>query len=124
MPNEDNLRPQNTRTKSEQRAVAVQGGKASGAARRQKKLIRDNLQMLMEMQVKPGKAAESLRKLGIPEDEMTNQMAMAVAAWQEALKGNVRAQEYVRDTIGQRPADKLIVAEVDTDWFIEDGQEA
>jgi hypothetical protein len=35
----ENLKPQNTRTKAEQRKVSQQGGKASGKARRLKKLM-------------------------------------------------------------------------------------
>jgi uncharacterized protein YfaQ (DUF2300 family) len=34
-----NLKPQNTRTKAEQRKIAIMGGKASGKARREKKLL-------------------------------------------------------------------------------------
>jgi len=37
--NVKNLKPQNTRTKAEQRKIARQGGKASGKARRLKKLM-------------------------------------------------------------------------------------
>ena len=39
MANEQNLRPQSTRSKSEQREVARKGGIASGVARREKKLM-------------------------------------------------------------------------------------
>ena len=37
--NTKNLKPQNTRTKAEQRKIAQMGGKASGKARREKKLM-------------------------------------------------------------------------------------
>ena len=42
MPRHDgtpNLRPQNTRTKAEQKKIARKGGKASGKARREKRLL-------------------------------------------------------------------------------------
>ena len=35
----ENLKPQNTRTKAEQRRIAQMGGRASGKARREKKLM-------------------------------------------------------------------------------------
>jgi len=42
MANEQNLRPQSTRSKSEQREIARKGGIASGEARREKKLLSQN----------------------------------------------------------------------------------
>ena len=40
MANEQNLRPQNTRTKSEQREIARKGGQASAAKRAERKTFR------------------------------------------------------------------------------------
>ena len=39
--NINNLKPQNTRTKDEQKRIATLGGKASGVARREKKKLSD-----------------------------------------------------------------------------------
>lgn len=46
--NDDNLIPQNKRTKSEQRQIAKKGGIASGKARRQKADLRKAMQEAME----------------------------------------------------------------------------
>lgn len=44
MANEQNLIPQNKRTKSEQREIARLGGKSSVKARRKKKYIKEQLE--------------------------------------------------------------------------------
>lgn len=48
MANNENLKPQNTRTKSEQRKIAQKGGKASGKARREKADFRKALQAALD----------------------------------------------------------------------------
>lgn len=42
-------------------------------------------------------------------DAITKQMV------QKALRGNTRAFELIRDTIGEKPADNIIVTEIDPD---------
>ncbi len=80
------------------------GGKASGRAKKQKKLLRECLEALLDREItdKSGK-------------KMSGAEAMAVVAFREALEGNFKAWEIVRDTVGQKPADRVMVAEVDPD---------
>ena len=40
---------------------------------------------------------------------------MAVAVFAKALKGDLKAFEIVRDTAGQKPAEKIVVSEIDPD---------
>lgn len=49
----DNLKPQNTRTKDEQRKIARKGGVASGKARRERKTIREMVRAVLDEQM-PG----------------------------------------------------------------------
>lgn len=102
MAGEQNLVPQSERTKEEQRAIARQGGIASGEARRKKKLLRECLEELLEREVK-GKNGTT----------MTGAEAMAVKVFQQALKGDLKAFEIVRDTAGQKPTEKIMIADVD-----------
>lgn len=44
---------------------------------------------------------QTLQKMGIEDDMLTNQTAMLVSMWREAMEGNVRAAEFMRDTAGQ-----------------------
>ena len=97
-----NLIPQSKRTKEEQREIAKKGGIASGEARRSKKSLREAMQVLMDADL-TGKDGKT----------MTGTEAMAAKAFQAALKGDWKAWELVRDTAGQKPVDKVMVADVE-----------
>jgi hypothetical protein len=101
MANEQNLR---VPTSSEARKNGQKGGIASGEARRNKKLLRDCLEILLEKEMK-GKNGET----------MTGAEALATKLFAEAMKGNVKAFEVLRDTAGQKPVEKIVVSEIDSD---------
>lgn len=73
MANEQNLIPQNKRTKTEQREIAKKGGKASGKSRRKKKYIKEQLETLMLLDLTDTTLTNNMRRLGIAEDDMTIQ---------------------------------------------------
>lgn len=104
MANEQNLNPFGTLTESEQRKISSKGGKASGEARRNKKLLRECLEILLEKEMtdKSGKT-------------MTGAEALTTKLFAEAMKGNVKAFEVLRDTAGQKPVEKVVISEIDTD---------
>lgn len=95
--NPQNLKPnkEGVRTKEERKALARKAGLASGKARRERKTLREDLLALL--------SAGNTQK----------DMNLAIIA--KALEGDTRAYEIVRDTIGEKPADKIIVAEVSQD---------
>lgn len=99
MANEQNLR---VPTSSEARENGKKGGIASGEARRAKKSLREAMQILMDADL-TGKNGKT----------MTGTEAMAAKAFQAALKGDWKAWELVRDTAGQKPVEKVMVAEVE-----------
>ena len=78
------------------------GGKKSGEARRAKKSLREAMQILMDADL-TGKDGKT----------MTGTEAMAARAFQAALKGDWKAWELVRDTAGQKPVDRVMVADVE-----------
>lgn len=97
-PGSANLRPLNTRSKEEQRAIQSKGGKASMAKLRRRKTLREELVALLS--------------------EPKVQERMSLALIREATEGNkagsvARAWELVRDTIGERPRDQLEVGNLD-----------
>ena len=99
MANEQNLR---VPTSSEARRNGKKGGIASGEARRAKKSLREAMQILMETDL-TGKDGKT----------MTGTEAMAAKAFQAALKGDWKAWELVRDTAGQKPVERVMVADVE-----------
>lgn len=88
------------------------GGIASAKAKKERKLIKDNIELLLSLPIKSKKTKEQLAELGIDDTEMNNQMALVIAMYQKALKGDVSAFNTLRDTIGQKPVEVQEVREV------------
>ena len=85
----------NERSKSEVRELGRKGGIKSGEARREKKLFKEAIE----------------KQLGQSIDSMIKSMII------QAKKGNVQAITFLRDTIGEKPTDK-IEADVNSDVTI------
>jgi hypothetical protein len=83
----ENLIPFNELTEEEQRALASKGGKASVEARRRKRTLKEELLLLLE--------------------EADNQKNISVAMLKQAMEGNVKAFEVIRDTVGEKPKDVI-----------------
>lgn len=97
MTKEQNLIPFANRTESEQRKIRSKGGKKSGESRREKANLRKLLEVLLE--TKHG--------------DMTTAQAITMAIAEKALSGDVRAYEVIRDTLGQKPTDKMALSGTD-----------
>lgn len=89
------------KTGDEQVKIARKGGKASGEARRRKKELRECLDILLEKEIQ-ARSGET----------MSGAEAISLKLFDKALKGDIRAFEVIRDTAGQKPVDKIQVAEV------------
>lgn len=88
MPKEDgwkNLKPPASTEEARKRGQI--GGKASGEARRRRKSLKESLELMLE-------------------NEET-QDSVAAALIDRARKGDVRAFEVIRDTIGEKPVEKV-----------------
>lgn len=101
MANEQNLIPSNRRSKSEVRENGKKGGKKSGESRREKKALREALQELLMLDY------------DVEGQILGGVEATGVALIKQAIGGNVRAYEVIRDTIGEKPADKVQVETTD-----------
>ena len=87
--NPENMKP--VRSKEEAKKLGAEGGRKSGEARRKKASLRAALEVLLERKGDDGK---------------TGREALAVALYEQALKGDVRAFAELRDTVGEKPAQK------------------
>ena len=83
------------------------GGVASGASRRRKKSMKAALKTMLDMPVTSKELQQKMRLLGVPEGDSTYQMAVMVAMLNQAMKGNVKAAYFCRDTIGESPSDQI-----------------
>ena len=96
MANEQNLKPQNLRTKSEQREIARKGGLASGKARREKKTAREYAIAVLEGYVK--------------DKDITIKDAMMQKLIQRAIsETDLNAIKYILELIGESPAQRIEV---------------
>lgn len=85
--NEDNLIPFNKMTEEQQREIARKGGIASQKKRKERKTLKEELIMLLEMNDNNNKISTALLK--------------------KALNGDIQAFTTIRDTIGEKPTDKI-----------------
>lgn len=99
MANEKNLIPFNKRTKSEQREYAKKGGQKSGEVRRKRKAMKEQMEMLLALPFKSTKQLNFMKDLGIEENDIDNQMALIVAMYGKALKGDVQAFNIIREVV-------------------------
>lgn len=103
MANEQNLTPFTSDQSREEAAKNGRlGGIASGKARAEKRDLRKALEMLLEKEFtdKNGNVA-------------TGAQAITAKLFEQAMKGNVKAFETLRDTVGQKPVEKVMVADVE-----------
>ena len=82
------------------------GGVANGENSRMRKTIRAELEALLAKHPVNDKGQES---------EMSYQSAMIAAILKKALKGDTKAFEIIRDTIGEKPAERITLAAIDQD---------
>ena len=103
MANEKNLKPF---TSKQNREEAVKNGKKGGVAsveaRRRKRDLRLALEMLLEKEYKNRKG-----------EVQTGTEIITAKLFEQAKKGNVKAFETIRATVGQDPVQKVMLAEVD-----------
>ena len=110
MANNENLVSLADRTTEEQRAIASAGGKASGEARRKKKMLRDCIDYLLER--------EDPTVIGVDGNPMSGAEQLAYNLFVKALGETdtakaAKAFEVLRDTAGQKPVEKVVIADVD-----------
>ena len=101
MPNEKNLIPNEQRTPSERRENARKAGKASGAARREKKKLKEYAELLLSLPVADMRKYNALARMGIPIEEINNKMLIVAGLLKEAGNGNVPAAKELRSIIGE-----------------------
>ena len=99
MPNEQNLIPfTSNQSREEAEKNGRKGGQKSGEVRRQKKAIKDTMKMLLALEMPESEGKESLREMGIADEDLTIQTQIAVQQIDKAMKGNLESAKFVRDT--------------------------
>ena len=81
-------------TSEKAKKIGSIGGKKSAEAAKRRKTMREMLDYLLTQPAAKKKNIDTLE-------------AILVAAIKKAQKGNIKALEFIRDTVGEKPVDKL-----------------
>lgn len=105
--NENLKKGKATRFKSGEEAVknGRKGGIASGKAKRDKKNLCKALEALLEKDLTASNG-----------EQMCGAEAISAKLFEQALKGNVKAFETIRSTVGQDPVQKVEQVNVDVEY--------
>ena len=98
-------------TTDEAREIGSKGGKKSGEVSRMRKTLREQMELLLSLPVKDENTKSYIESLGIDPETIDNATALTISMYQEGLKGNTKAYELIRDTVGEKPTDKLSIEE-------------
>ena len=108
MANENNLIPYSKRSKKEAREDGRKGGKKSGEVRRQRKAMKEQMEMLLSLPFnlkdrEGNDIADMLSKLGINKKNIDNQMAMIISLWKTATNSKstqqIQAVREIREIV-------------------------
>ena len=91
------------------------GAQKSKETKRKRKEMRETLDVLLKMPMRKGKVytAEDIKCFAdLKGKNITIDQAVMVCLIQKALKGDLNAIAMVRDTVGEKPSDKVEVKDV------------
>ena len=87
-----------------QREISRKAGKRSQELRKQRKTLKEELERLL--------CEEVTSRNG---EKMQANVAISASMINQAMKGNVKAYAIIRDTIGEKPAENIVLFEADPD---------
>ena len=114
-----NLKPFNKMDKEKQRKIASQGGKAAAKKKAERRSFKECLDILLNKKVKDldfkDSFKSSLVKIGADIENDQVDMAIAIAQVARALTGDPKSYEKIRDTLGEKPVEKIEVRSINTE---------
>lgn len=99
-----NLIPFADRSQSEARAIRSKGAYAATAVKNAKKTFRKLIEEMGEMQAT--ETEKSIFKTlfpKVPPEQITKNMMLVAAAYNQGIRGNIKAMNFLRDTKGEKP---------------------
>ena len=105
MPNEKNLIPNSERTPEERREIASAGVRASGAARRRKRSLKEAADLYLSLPVSDRRTWNKIARHGVDPEDIDNQMAMVIGLTLAATAGDARAGRLIVDLLGEEGKD-------------------
>lgn len=105
MANGKNLIPNSERSPEELRKIAAAGGRASGAARRRKRSLREAADLYLSLEVTDRRVWNKLSRNGVDPEDIDNQMAIIVGLSDSAKKGDSKAAKLLFDLLDEGTSD-------------------
>lgn len=102
--NENSLKNLVPYTKETAKIGGSLGGKRSQQLKKEKRKLEELMNWFLDVKTNPGYYKE--QQLDFISKQMTNGEAMVMSMIVKAIKGDVQAAIYVRDTAGQKPTEK------------------
>lgn len=106
MANPENLIPNDQRTPSQRRENARKAGKASGEARRRRKAMREAFDELL-----------SRSFVNHDGDEMQGVEVITAKVFRQAMDGDMKAIQFIRDTVGEMPVQRVETVEIPPETY-------
>lgn len=113
MSNEANLIPLNKRTKEERRRIASEGGKASGEAKKKKKMLSEYLTVAINTPIRNEKLMKTaIENFDFKEEDLNYNASIVIGLMDSAIKGNVEAVKLIREMTNDKPISEEVKGKV------------
>lgn len=103
------------KTREERRESASKAGKASGEAKRRRKAMQEQMELLLSLPVKNTEHRAFMEQLGIDEDNMDNQMMLLMSVFNKAMKGDLEAFREIKGVVSDMgknaSSDRVIIVD-------------
>lgn len=103
MANIENLKPF---TKENAKYYGKKGGIKSGKVRAERKSIKEQMKLLLEMPITNESRINKLMEAGFKESEINNQLYLTYTIFEKALTGDVKATSLIFKTIQNEDEEK------------------
>ena len=87
------------KTPEERREFALKGCEARKKKAAERKAMKEQLQMLLEMDVTKANDRKRLKELGISDNQMNNQMLLMTSLFRRGLMGDVQAIKQINEMV-------------------------
>lgn len=93
-------------TKENAKIYGKRGGIKSGKVRAERKSLKEQMKLLLEMPVTNESRINKLKEAGFEDNEITNQLYLTYATFERAIAGDIRAVSIIYKTIQNEDEEK------------------
>lgn len=105
--NDENLKAGKATQFTNGEGTARNAGIQSGKVRRRKRAMKTAARAILDMKTTDAEAIKRLQEMGVNDEDMTNGIAIIASMIDRAKDGDVRAAQFLRDTAGESPQDRM-----------------